>query len=346
MGHGERCHGHYGRWREKHFPGLKLGADHAQAGEKFVAFSSYKSNLPLDAHYSIWIARQAMEYLDAAGERPFYLNVSFPDPHHPFTPPAPWHSVFADVEFPPPHAREGENEGKPKPYREAMRGNPFPTDGGARFFPGLAGRAYQQVVAHTYAMVALIDDCIGQVLRKLESKGWMQDTVLVFTSDHGDFLGDHHFLFKGQLPCRSLLHIPLMVVDPDVPPGISDEVCSNVDVMPTLLASCGLEVPETVQGVGLPSPGCPPRRDYAFVAGWSKASHEFHHYSLYKDRWRLTVFPNLRDGELYDLADDSWEHKNLFHASACRAVRDGLMEELLYAVGAAEPRRPRLRSDW
>lgn len=347
VGHGERCSGHYGRWREKHFPGLKLGPDHAQSPEKYPQFSCYKSNLPLEAHYNTWVADQAIDFLNRVDrQRPFYLNVSFPDPHHPFAPPAPYHSLFDAVVFPPPHAKEGENEAKPKPYREAMKGNPFPTDGGARYFPDLAGRAYQQVVAHTYAMVAMIDDCIGRVLRKLEEKGLLTDTVIVFTSDHGDFLGDHHFLFKGQLPCRSLLHIPLILADPDAPSGVCDAVCSNVDVMPTLLASCGIEIPETVQGVVLPYSGEPPQREYAYAAGWSKASYEYQHCTIYTAGWRLTLFPNLRDGELYDLKGDPHEHRNLFHSVAHRGQRASLMEELIYAGGAAEIRRPRLITDW
>ena len=347
--HGEACSGHYGRWRAQHFPNLKLGPDNAHGNKNFPQLSSYKSNLPLEAHHSTWVADRAIDFLnDYTADAPFYLHVSFPDPHHPFTPPAPYYSLFDAVLFPPPHAVAGENDNKPKPYRDAMIGNPFPGDGEARHWPELAGEAFQQVVAHTCGMVALIDDCIGRVITKLDQLGLRENTILVFTSDHGDFLGDHHFLLKGQLPCRSLLHVPLIIVDPDdgYRAETVDAVGSNIDIMPTLLEWCGLNVPETVQGVSLPKPGQTPQREYAFAAGWSKASPLWQHYTIYKQDWRITIFPRLRDGELYDLKDDPFEHQNLIHNPLYADVRQTLTEELLFAVGDATPPYPPVVTDW
>ncbi len=346
VGHGEGCGGHYGLWRKEKFPDLKLGSGQAD-GEKFPEFDAYKSNLPPAAHHSTWTADRAIEFLDAPDDgRPFFLNVSFPDPHHPFTPPAPYGDRFDGVDFPPPHAVPEENDAKPKPYRDAMTRNPFPTDGGARHFPAFQGAVRNRVLANTHGMLSLIDENIGRVLAKLEATGRAQNTVIVFTSDHGDFLGDHHFLYKAQLPCRSLLHIPLIVAGPDIPAGQSDAPGSNIDVMPTLLAACGLEIPATVQGVVLPGPGEAPRRDHAFEAGWSKASREYHHFSIYMRDWRISYFPHLADGELYDLQADPWEHRNLFHSPAHAATRAALIEELLQAVGRAEPTMPPILTDW
>jgi arylsulfatase A-like enzyme len=346
--HGENVGGHYGRWRAKRFPGLKLGPENAQSPEVFRQFISYKSNIPLEAHHSTWVADNAVDVIEksAGGDKPLFLFVSFPDPHHPFTPPAPYSTMYDGVEFDPPHAVPGENDAKPKPYRDAMISNPFPKDGGVRWFRDFKGAAYNQVLAHTYGMIALIDDCVGRVLAKLSEKRLRGDTIVAFTSDHGDFLGDHHFLYKGQLPCRSLLHIPLIIADPTATPCEVDGVTSNLDVMPTLLSKCGIEVPDPVQGVLLPAPGEAPLRDYAFEAGWSKALKEYHHFTINKQDWRISVFPNLRDGEMYDLENDPYEHRNLFNDPAYRSKRDELIEELLFAVGAAEPKMPPVVTDW
>ena len=346
VGHGEDCTGAYGWWRKNKFPDLKLGVKNAHGTIAFPQFACWKSNMPVEAHHSTWVADQAIKYLDEIGDSPFYIQVSFPDPHHPFTPPAPYHSMFDDVEFPTPHAVEGENETKPKPYREAMFTNPFPTDGGAHFSSDLKGDAYHQVLAHTYAMNTLIDYSIGRMISKLEENGLMQNTIIVFMSDHGDFMGDHHFLYKGQMPCRSLLNVPLIIFDSDYGSGVVDAVCSNVDVMPTLLNACNITVPDCVQGVVLPCLGESPKRDYAFEAGWSKASSEYHHYTIYKQDWRISVFPNLRDGELYDLKNDPFEHRNLFNDPDYRMLRLDLMEELLFAVGSAETPHPYVVTDW
>jgi arylsulfatase A-like enzyme len=344
-GHGERTGGHYGRWREKAFPDLQLGPDNALGGV-FREFGCYKSALPVEAHHSTWIADRAVDFLDRAADAPFFLFVSFPDPHHPFTPPAPWCNMFDGVDFPPPHAVPGENDAKPKPYRDAMIGNPFPTDGGARFFPNFTAAARNAVLAHTCAMISLIDHSVGRVLAKLVEKGLADSTVVVFTSDHGDFLGDHHFLYKAQMPCRALLRVPLIIAQPGGAFGVSDAVSSNIDVMPTLLAACGIDVPEVVQGVVLPGPGEKPRRDYAFEAGWSKASPDYHHFTIYKQDWRISYFPHLADGELYDLRADPHEHVNLFHDARHRRTRNALLQELLSAAGSAEPTMPPVLTDW
>jgi len=347
IGHGEKGSGHYGLWRSEHFPDLKVGPENAQGSVNFPEFRSYKSNLPVEAHSSTWVADRAIEYLDRVGEQDFYLNVAFPDPHVPFTPPAPYHSMFDDVDFPPPWAEEGENGKKPTPYREAMRIGAQGSAVTSPFYrPGFTGEARRQAVAHTYGMVTLIDDGVGRVLAKLQEKGLAENTLVVFTSDHGDFLGDHHFFCKAVVPCRSLLHVPLIIADPDEEPGTVEGVCSNVDVMPTLLNRCGAEIPETVQGEILPGPGGRPCRDHAFESAWSKFGPQLQHCTIYKQDWRISVFPHLREGELYDLREDPFEQRNLYDDPAYRSVRRDLNEELLYAAGAAEPDRPPNVAKW
>jgi arylsulfatase A-like enzyme len=344
--HGENAGGgHYGLWRNEHYPDLELGPENAQPGPSWPNLGCYKSNMAVEAHHSTWIADQTIEYLDNVGDEPFCIHVSFPDPHHPFTPPAPYHSMFDDVEMDGPHVVPGENDTKPVPWQRAMTGRPFPNDGDTRFFPDLVD-AYQQIARHTAGSMALIDDSVGRVLAKLDECGLTDDTIIVYTSDHGDMMGDHDLLFKGQLPCRSLLHVPLIVTVPGEERAEIDGVCSNIDVMPTLLSLCDIEAPDCVQGVVLPSAGELPRRPYAFEAGWSKASSEYHHWCMYTDDWRISVFPNLRDGELYDLREDPWEHRNLYHNPGHRRTRDEFLHELLFAVGNAEPPRPPVVTDW
>jgi arylsulfatase A-like enzyme len=344
--HGEGCGGHYGRWRKKNFPRLSLGPENAQSPEKYPTLHSWKSNVPLEAYHSTWVADRAVEYLDSVAGRPFYLNVSFPDPHSPFTPPAPYSTMFDSVKFDPPHAVEGENDAKPLPYRAAMTGRPFGRDGGARLYAEFTGAAYTQVLAHTHGMIALVDDCVGRVLAKLDSLGLGDNTLVVFTSDHGDFLGDHHMLYKGQLPCKSLLEVPLIIADPAAPSGRVDYVSSNVDVMPTLLSRCGIDVPGRVQGVVLPEAGERPARDWAFEAGWSKVAPEYHHFTVYTRQFRVSYFPYLDDGELYDLESDPYEHRNLYHEPAFSSRRESMMQLLLSCVGKAEPKMPDILADW
>lgn len=346
IGHGEAASGHYGRWREKRFPGLALGPEHARGVVNFPEVRSYKSNLPLEAHSSTWVADRAVAALDRLAGQPFYLNVSFPDPHVPFTPPAPYSTMFDDVEFPGPYLEEGENERKPQPYRVAMQSGANDRPLSPSHVPGYRGKAWQQTVAHTYGMVSLIDTSVGRVLEKLGETSLTDNTIVVFTSDHGDFLGDHHFFCKSVVPCRSLLHVPLIIAEPGERHGCVDHVCSNVDVMPTLLERCGIEVPVTVQGKSLPRPGESFGRDHAFESGWSKFGPQLQHYTIYKQDWRISVFPHVSDGELYDLREDPHELNNRYHDPKCRSVKSALTEELLFAVGAAEPQTPPNAANW
>ena len=95
---------------------------------------------------------------------------------------------------------------------------------------------------------------------------------------------------------------------------------------------------EGVQGVALPEPGGDCQRDYAYEAGYSKISPEFHHYSIVKDDVRFSVFPYLDDGELYDLTKDPYELDNLYDRPDWQQRKQELHRELLFAVGKAEPR--------
>jgi arylsulfatase A-like enzyme len=335
--------GHYGDWRRERFPDHPGGPD--QARENF-GYACYRSGVPLEAHSSTWITDRAIEFLAGVGEEPFLLNVSFPDPHHPFSPPAPYDSMYDAIEPPVPHRVEGENEAKPGPWPAGMTGRPFPNDGGAHHHAEMSEPTLQQIQRHTYGMITLIDDCVGRLLAALTERGLDRTTLIVFTSDHGDFLGDHWFVFKGQAPCRSLLHIPLILFEPGAAPGVVDAPGSNVDVMPTILDRLGLEIPADVQGVPLPRPGEAASRPWAYEAGWSKASPSWHHQTLYTADWRLSLYPNLEAGELYDLQADPHEHRNRWDDTSCAAARASLLLQLGFAMGQAEPQRPPVRANW
>lgn len=340
MGHGEGGSGHYGIWRRKRFPDVEIGPANAQGDKNYPEINCYKSNLPKEAHCNTWILEETLSFLDRVGDEPFYLHTSFPDPHGPFTPPAPYNTMFKEEDMPPAHYREGEHDAKPRIYRDAMSGGPnneYNRDGGPWYMGNMRDTALRQAIAHTHGMNTFIDETIGRIIEGLKDRGLYENTIIVYTSDHGDFLGDHDFLVKGILPCDALTHVPLIIRDPDGPKGVENRVNSNVDIMPTLLHKCGIEIPETVQGVILPEPGGDCRRDYAYETGYSKVRPEHHHYSIVKDDVRFSIFPYLNDGELYDLTEDPYELNNLYHHPDWQERRQQLTEELLFAAGKAEP---------
>jgi len=340
LGHGEGGAGHYGIWRRERFPDVEIGSANAQGEENYPEINCYKSNLPKEAHSNSYILEETLKFLDRTGEQPFYLHASFPDPHGPFTPPSPYNTMFREADMPPAHYREGEHDTKPSIYRDAMAGGPgneYNRDGGPWYVGNMRDTALRQAIAHTHGMNAFVDDTVGAILQALKDRGLYENTIVVYTADHGDFLGDHDYLVKGILPCDALTHVPLIIRDPGGAKGVEDRVNSNVDIMPTLLSKCGLEVPEGVQGVALPELGSECQRDYAYETGYSKISPEFHHYSIVKDDVRFSIFPHLNDGELYDLTVDPYELNNLYHHPDWQQRKQQLHEELLFAVGKAEP---------
>ena len=342
LGHGEaafRHRGHYGTWVRQNFPHIEqtIGPENA-SGPLCEPLGCWRSGMPPEAHHSTWVADRAVRFLETRGDRPFFLFVSFPDPHHPFTPPAQYARIFDGCRFPGPYRLLGENDTKPEQYRRAMQRREV--NRALQRPSALTDQTLQMVQENTYGMIAFMDECIGRVLKKLEDSGLAENTTIVFTADHGEFLGDHHLLYKGPFPCRSLLRIPCILADPDLDPLAPGAIMSNVDLMPTLLDLLHVPVPDGVQGLSF-APYCkglpPEPRQYALASGWLGDLPDYYHHSLYSGDARISYFPNLNDGELYDLSADPHEHRNLFHDGHHAAARDRMLLALLRAVTAAEP---------
>lgn len=326
LGHGEGTLGvgHYANDIRRRFGDLTGQLGQAQRGEAIR--DSFPSALPLEAHHSTWVADKAIGYLREARreDRPFFLFCSFPDPHHPFTPPQPYASMFDGADLPGPH--RGDLTAKPEHYRiEAKR------DGNGQRIGPEHDDDLRAATARTYGMVSLIDDSVGRVLATLSEKGFDDNTIVVFTSDHGELLGDHGLLRKGPFPCRSLLRVSCVVRAPGVSPAgtVVSSPTSNTDLLPTLVGLAGGQVPGMVLGrsleAALRGKAGP---ESALSMGWSAPDNGCRHQSLFTRRWRLSWFPGLDDGELYDLDADPHELVNLYHDPGYRHVRDELRLEL------------------
>jgi arylsulfatase A-like enzyme len=351
LGHGEGAMnpalGHYGRWLAESRPDAfaRTGMDKAPEPRWPGCF---RSQAPPECHHSTYVADRIIEYLEhAPAGRPFFAFGGFPDPHHPWTPPEAWAAMFDGADLPEPRRRAGEMEGRPEFYRRLQGGNLFPTDGGASGAP--EGEHLRRIIQNTCAMVALIDHNVGRILDALDRLGLADETVVAFTCDHGELLGEHGLLHKGQLPYMSLMRVPLIVCAPGAAPLRTGAPIGGADVMPTLMDLAGAPAPAGVQGLShapVVRGEADRIREAVFSCGWSKASPDFRHMSLHGDRWRLTWWPGVRDGELYDVARDPGEFDNLFHRPEHRDVRDALMAELLRQYAAAGPLEPHVICNW
>lgn len=176
---------------------------------------------------------------DEDGNEPFLMKLSYLKPHTPCDPPEPWFSMYQPEDLPEPVKSEEEIATFPKQVKHAY-------DIWAKLDPERAIKNRAQY----FGCVALLDKRIGEVLDKLEELGIRDNTLIVFTSDHGDHLCDHHLQQKGYF-WESSVKVPLIFNGPGIPKGhvVTDHV-SLIDLYPTLLDYCDLEMPRLRDGDG------------------------------------------------------------------------------------------------
>jgi uncharacterized sulfatase len=277
----------------------------------------------------IWghrVADRAIDFLSQVGDESFVLAVSFDEPHGPFvTPPAYWEK-FAPSDIPKPP-----NFGAPlidKPELQQVQRAAY----GEPDWETTAANKTRHFGCNSY-----IDREIGRVIDAVERLHG-DDTVIIYTSDHGDMMGAHGLRGKGPMMYEETTNVPFIARIPDGPSGaVSEAVVSHLDLLPTMLDFAGIEIPESLHGVSLAPVLRDPEKEvrpYAFVS--------FHRFAINHDdfgeffpircatdgRYKLSI--NLFDtDELYDLREDPEERHNLIRDPGHQAPRDRLHDAVL-----------------
>jgi len=178
----------------------------------------------------------------------------------------------------------------------------------------------KNVRRYTDAMVKGIDLAVGKIVSALERSGILDETILVFTSDHGDFLCDHALLAKENICARSLVHVPLILRAPGHElPATWDKPVSNVDVLPTVMGLAGLGVPADLDGCDLHAEMREDGTHQVFAYAFHEAI-EYQNMAVYDGDHKLLHYPHGDRTELYDLASDPHEMMDLA-ADASHAER-------------------------
>ncbi len=329
LGHAEKQQasaGHYAAWLAQRDPAL---ARSILANPPEGPHQLYVSPIPThELHHTTFLAERFEAWLDAAGQGPWCTFVGFPGPHHPFSPTPDILGQFDDWADPGPADPEGALLAASEPHR-AVRDLPPQIDmRGAR--PGLIADARR----HTAAMIHQIDRAVGRMLEALERKGMLENTIIVLTSDHGDYLGDHGLLFKHSLAAQSLLHVPFVLTGPGVEAGTDEDPMSNVDVLATLAALAGVEAPPLQHGIDRSRPGS--GRDHRALATCfcsinAAADRRLDNFTIYDGRHRYTRYPHRDWQELFDHQADPAETRNVApdRPDTARALRAELAERLM-----------------
>jgi arylsulfatase A-like enzyme len=193
-------------------------------------------------------------------------------------------------------------------------------------------RQAREAMALTCGMIAMIDDAVGAILDQIEAGGLAKDTVVVFTSDHGDFLGDHGMILKGPMHYQSTIRVPFIWSDPTIArPSRSGRLSSSVDISASILGRAGLAPYWGIQGsdlFGARSPDSVLIEDEGnrVSLGFDSAPRV---RTLVSDRYRMSVYQDQSWGELYDLRDDPFEIANLWDDPTAAKVMDRLRSELV-----------------
>ena len=204
-------------------------------------------------HSSHFVAERTMAFIDDAHQqgKPWLAYCSFPDPHHPMTPPGKWFDMYKPGEMELPASRTDPLDGAPAHLK--LFAGIHPRDQRNWVAPCGYGsdELLGEAIAATYGMISLIDESIGRILAQLDRLGVRDNTLIVFTSDHGDMMGDHSLFLKGFMHYRGTLQVPFVLDVPGHAAGRTTALASSIDLGPTLLDVCGIAGYDGMQGVSL-----------------------------------------------------------------------------------------------
>ena len=308
-------------------------ADEQHPGSPHVRFG-----MPEAHHPTTWCAEKAINFIEACAgfDHPWLFSVNFFDPHHIFDPPREYLERYLDRldEIPLPNYTPGELDSKPH-LQQADHASQF--DGLS--FDDMSEECHRLSIAAYWAMCDLIDVQVGRLLEALDRTGQRDNTIVLFTSDHGEMLGDHGIYYKGPYCYDPAVRVPLIVA---MPPAATRGVRSGalvelVDLAPTLLDAAGLEVHPGTQGrslwpllTGRADPDT--HRDDVYCESYDNdaATNQPHAYlTMVRTRThKLSAVHGIDEGELYDLAADPNETHNLWNAPDHQDVKIAMLKRL------------------
>lgn len=294
------------------------------------------AGVPEELHQTTWCAEMASRFIYEKKGSPWLLSINPYDPHPPFDPPQSYLDRYNPEDLPPPLFRASDLE-RQKMFENVRAqtvkaANPLLDYDKNEIASNQSERGYRpphsyngrKVKAAYYAMVELIDTALGTVMDALEESGQLDDTLIVFNSDHGELLGDHGLLYKGCRFFEGLSHVPLILSWPGrFKEGLRAEGLTElIDIAPTILEAAGLEVLDDIQGCSLIpiATGETPAKihkelvlcDFNDSVGYSPVPDQTQATMSYDGRYKLVIYHSHDIGELFDLKNDPGEFDNLF----------------------------------
>jgi len=278
-------------------------------------------------HSDVFIGDSAVTWIDTyQGDKPLFLMAGFTGPHEPWDP-LPRHlELYKDKPMPPRFLKEGELDEKPPQHTTHLEFHANTGHESQIDLRGASDAEIDEMKRHYFAKITTVDEQIGRVLDSLEKRGWLENSLLIFCSDHGEMLGDHGLAYKW-LMYDPIVHIPLIIRHPgsvDNPSAVTDLV-SLMDLGPTILQAAGIEAPTYMEGQSLlPYLNDEPIEPREFVF-----CEDNYQVMMRSQTHKLVYYIGQEAGELYDLRADPHELENLWDRSEAAEVKGHLLGRLL-----------------
>jgi arylsulfatase A-like enzyme len=351
IGHGDQVTGHHYRWA------LEKGADPKILTTEWGPGSPAKRRsdawwqifeplIPEELYSTTFVTERTIAWLEGAqADTPWMLQCSYPDPHHPFTPPGRFFDAYRADDMPVSASFDDPLIDAPAHLRRFQK---LEASGNVVQMFGPTRDQLQQATAAEFGMIEMIDEGVGRVLEALDRLGMADDTIVVFTSDHGDMFGDHGLMLKGTMHYEGCIRVPLVIARPGHAGARTSSFASSLDLAQTLLELADIPAFDGMQGTSLVPVLEDPTasvRDHVYIEEDFPPAEIFR---IFPSKVRTLVTPEGRitrystgETEVYDQASDPDELVNLAvgerDPKRVASLADALMGALIDYSDTARP---------
>lgn len=342
--HGDVVGGSWRRWAKAQDPDVEslIGPDNATPDQRYITPQAYRTRIPEELYPTSYIVDRTLQSLNevqADPVTPFFLVASFPDPHHPFTPPGKYWDMYDPDDIPTPASLQDTDKPATPALEHIRRERSEGTANTQGTLPyAVNEREARESIALTYGMISMIDDGVGRIMQQLDDLNLAENTIVIFMSDHGDFMGDHGLMLKAALHYQGLIKVPFIWSEPDMPQAgeATKALHSTVDIARTILMRAGIAPFWGMQGTDMAPSLTDPSRGGVDSVLIEEDGHEpamgFHDpvrvRSVLTERHRLSIYEGVDWGELYDLKQDPQEMNNLYDDPDHAKLRGEMFEHL------------------
>lgn len=341
---------HYALWMEEN--GLENWRDYFLPPTGTMDSSmKYKWPLPEKYHYNTWIAERTnarLKHYQKHGDS-FFLWASFFDPHPSYLVPEPWDKLYNPSDLSVPKLVPGEHEHNPPHFQLTQEHAPDFSNYQETAFGSIGYHSHANVsddearknMAVYYGMISMLDKYVGKILDQLDELGLSEDTIVVFTTDHGHLFGQHGLHDKGGFHYEDLIRLPFITRYPGrIPSGKTSQAFQSlVDLAPTLLSFASIEVPRSMTGIDQKDVWLGEKRavrDHA-ICEFRTQPTRVHQKTYVDKRYKITVYFNQTYGELFDLQNDPDEIHNLWNDPHAASLKSELLLKYIWAELGKEP---------